>query len=172
MIANFNWADWFIVVVMTASAVIGLFRGLIREAWSLLSWVVAAICTVRFATPLAHYFESFIQTPSIRVLCAGAIILVLVLIVGGLLGMLLGQVVSKTGLSGTDRLLGMVFGIGRGVLLMGVIIMVAKLAHMDGDPWWSQSQLLPYFMPMVAWLQVFLPNQIASLSKLVAGKGS
>lgn len=171
MMAGFNWADWFIVIVITASALIGLLRGLIREAWSLFSWVVAAICTVHFATPLAHYFESFIQTPSVRVLCAGAIILVLVLIVGGLLGMLIGRVVMITGLSGTDRLLGMVFGIARGILLLAVLLMVVKLARMDGDPWWQQSQLLRYFMPMVSWLQVFLPNQIENFSKFVAGKG-
>jgi membrane protein required for colicin V production len=80
-----------------------------------------------------------------------AILFVLTLIVGALLSNLVEMLVHATGLSSTDRILGMGFGIVRGGLI--VVVIVALLANTPAvqDIWWNQSQLIPHFVLMENW---------------------
>ncbi|MOA37232.1 Colicin V production protein [compost metagenome] len=80
-----------------------------------------------------------------------AILFVLTLMVGALLTHLLGMLVQATGLSGTDRLLGMIFGVARGALLVVITVGLLSLAPVQQDPWWQQSKLLPDFLMIADW---------------------
>lgn len=70
---------------------------------------------------------------------------------GGLINYLIGQLVLVTGLSGTDRFLGMVFGGARGVLLVVVVVGLMSLAPVEADDWWRQSELIPHFLLVSDW---------------------
>jgi membrane protein required for colicin V production len=85
-----------------------------------------------------------------------------VLVVGGLLNLLMGQLVSKTGLSGTDRVLGVAFGVARGVVLIGVTVLLAGLTVLPEDPWWRESQLIGHFERLALWMRSFLPVDVAA----------
>ena len=82
---------------------------------------------------------------------------------GVLLNLLISSLVSKTGLSGTDRLLGMCFGAARGVLLVAVIVLVTNMTLVKKDEWFAQSQLIPQFQGLATWLHGFLPEQMEQL---------
>jgi membrane protein required for colicin V production len=92
---------------------------------------------------------------------AFAALMLVSLVVGGLVNFLVIQLVERTGLSGTDRLIGMVFGLARGVLVIAVLVLVAGLTPFPGDPWWQESRLIPYFEELALWLGELLPEDIA-----------
>lgn len=69
---------------------------------------------------------------------------VLVVVAGAVVNRLIGMAVRKTGLSGTDRVLGMGFGFVRGVLLVGLLVLGAQVLELDREPWWDESRLVPY----------------------------
>jgi membrane protein required for colicin V production len=161
-----NWADWAIVIVLTLSSVISLTRGFIKEALSLVIWIVALVVANVFSNRLEVFLTNVISTPSLRSMAAFALIFIGVLLVGALLNFLIGLIVKATGLSGTDRLFGMLFGFARGVLIVLVfLIYVPSYVPIKNDPWFQQSSLIPYFSPYQSAVQ----NGLGSLTQWVLG---
>lgn len=120
------WVDYIIIGVIGLSALISLIRGFVREALSLAVWVLAFFVAWTFFRELAQHLTWF-SLPSVRLGVALAILFLTTLLVGGLVNYLVGQLVDKTGLTGTDRLIGMLFGAARGVLLVTLLILLAGL---------------------------------------------
>jgi len=116
---------------------------------------------VVFFQDLAHLMKGWIDTPSIRDVSAFAILFVVTVLVGGLVNYLAGQLVAKTGLTATDRVLGMLFGIARGIVIVAVLVLLAGLTALPEDPWWQEALLLEHFQDMALWLRSFLPANIA-----------
>ena len=146
-----GWIDWAIIAIIAVSALISLARGFVKEALSLLTWVVAGLVAWLFGVALAGHLSPFIETPSIRVIVACSILFILTLVLGGLINYLIGQLVRVTGLSGTDRFLGMIFGAARGALLIVVAVGLLSLAPVEADTWWRQSELIPHFLLVADW---------------------
>jgi membrane protein required for colicin V production len=88
------------------------------------------------------------------------ILVVGVLIAGALIAHLLATLVEKTGLTGTDRLLGMVFGAGRGAVLVALLVFVATFTPVTRDPWWSESTLLPKFQLLADLMLDLVPPEV------------
>ncbi|WP_150303798.1 CvpA family protein [Pseudomonas saliphila] len=153
---TFTWVDWVIIGTVVVSALISLTRGFVKEALSLTTWVIAGLVAWMFGGAFADLLIGYIETPSLRVIVACGILFVLTLILGGLLNYLIGQLVVATGLSGTDRFLGMVFGAARGVLLVVVAAGLLSLAPVEADDWWRQSQLIPHFLLVADWSKDFI----------------
>lgn len=142
-----NWADWVIIGILLVSCLFGLIRGFVREALSLVIWIVAAFCARIFVGSVEPFLLPFIDTPSVRTLTAFLIIFILVLLLGALVQYLLGALIKASGLSLIDRTLGLAFGITRGfVIVMLLILLSLNLTQVKQDPWWSQSQFIPFFV--------------------------
>lgn len=146
-----GWIDWAIIAIIAVSALISLTRGFVKEALSLLTWILAGLVAWLFGGALAGHLSPFIETQSIRVIVACSILFILTLLLGGLINYLIGQLVRVTGLSGTDRFLGMIFGAARGALLVVVAVGLLSLAPVEGDAWWRQSELVPHFLLVADW---------------------
>ncbi|MGY8869122.1 MAG: CvpA family protein [Pseudomonadales bacterium] len=146
-----NWADWAILGIVGISGLFSIKRGFVKEALSLLTWVTAFVIARLFTDALATVLSDYIQTPSFRIASAFGILFVLTLIVGALVSNLVSMLVEATGLSGTDRILGMGFGLARGALL--VVVLVALLGETPAvlDAWWKESELIPHFVLMETW---------------------
>lgn len=140
-----NAADIAILAICGLSMLVSLFRGFIREIFSLLVWIAAVYAGLMAANPLSEQMRPWIELPSARLIIAFVGVFVLVLIVGGLINYLLGKLVTSTGLSGTDRLVGVLFGALRGAALVMVAVIIGRMTPFPGDPWWQESQLLPQF---------------------------
>jgi membrane protein required for colicin V production len=158
---SLNWFDYAIIAVVALSALISLIRGFVREALSLATWILAFWLALTFFRELAIHLEPWITALSLRLGTAFAILLLLTLMLGGVVGFMAGQLVDKTGLSGTDRLLGVFFGVARGVLVIAVFVLLAGLTPFPADPWWQQSVLVPYFQEIAEWLKGLLPADLA-----------
>ena len=84
-----------------------------------------------------------------------------VLLVGGLINYLLGRLVETTGLSGTDRLLGGVFGAARGIALVVALLLVCGFTPIPADPWWKDSATIQRILPLVEWSAGLLPETVS-----------
>ncbi|MGA7981993.1 MAG: CvpA family protein [Chromatiaceae bacterium] len=140
-----TWVDYVIIGIIALSALIGLARGLIREVVSLVVWVAAIYIAWTHYRSVADQLAQWISTPAVRMAAGFLILAFTVLIAGALLGYLLSTLVEKTGLTGTDRLLGAVFGAGRGVVLVAMLVFLGALTPLQQDSWWKQSALVGRF---------------------------
>ncbi len=155
-----NWLDFALIGLVFISALISLFRGLVREVMSLVTWVVAIWAALSFAAVLAGYLPEGIESPSIRLFIGFVGIFAAILIVGAIVNQLLYQLVKATGISGTDRLLGMLFGAARGVLVLALLVIFAKsdVLPLTEESWWQASVLRPYLEPIADLIMEVLPN--------------
>ena len=110
---------------------------------------------------VAALMDDHISLPSARTAMGFTGLFIVVLLIGGLLNYLLGRLVESTGLSGTDRLLGGVFGAARGLALVVAVLLVAGFTPIPADPWWKDSQMVQRLMPFVEWSSGFLPENVS-----------
>nr|WP_218172807.1 CvpA family protein [Pseudomonas sp. B6002] len=147
----FTWVDWAIVAIVAISALISLSRGFVKEALSLLTWIIAGVVAWMFGGSLSVYLAGYIETPSARVIAGCAIMFIATLLVGAMVNYLIGELIRVTGLSGTDRFLGMAFGAARGGLLVVVAVGLLSLGPVQQDSWWQESVLVPKFLLVADW---------------------
>ncbi len=159
------WVDYVIIGIIALSALIGLARGLVREVISLVVWVAALVAAWLFYEPLALELEPWISTPSLRIGVAVLILVFGVLVAGAIFGYMLATLVDKTGLSGTDRLLGVIFGAARGAVLVALVVFLASLTPITEDPWWDKSQLLDQFKILADWMLEQVPPDVTERIK-------
>ncbi|MCL9781853.1 CvpA family protein [Vibrio sp. S4M6] len=145
-----NWLDIVILSVIGLSAVISLIRGFAKEALSLVIWIGAFFIASEYYAKLAVYF-THIEDNTIRNGAAIAALFIATLIVGAIVNYVISQLVQKTGLSGTDRVLGVVFGAARGVLVVSAILFfMDAFTNAANTTWWSHSVLVPEFSRIIA----------------------
>ncbi len=138
-------ADYVILFLCLASALIGVWRGFTAEALSLLTLLVSIWLAWAFAGRLEGMLGSWVgAAPEVRIWAARVIVFVLALLVGGLISWLARKLIRHTGLSGLDRLLGAGFGLLRAVVLIGLGVIVMEFLQLQQEPWWQESQLKPY----------------------------
>ncbi|MGR9114345.1 MAG: CvpA family protein [Gammaproteobacteria bacterium] len=155
------WIDYAILGLISISMVIGLIRGFVKEAFSLAMWVVAIWVGLNFSREFSTFLTSMISLPSARIAAAFAILFFITLILGSLIGFLLGELVKKTGLTGSDRFAGMLFGIVRGMVVVAICVMLAGLTPIPEDSWWKESVLIPPFQTLAVWLRDQIPSGVA-----------
>lgn len=154
------WVDFAIIGIILISAVISLFRGFIKEALSLASWIIAFWVALKFSDDVAGLLVKYIDTPSFRVAAAFAAIFISVVILGAIINFLAWKLVQKSGLTGTDRALGMVFGLARGVVIVVLLVLLAGLTPAPKDKWWKNSMLMVYFQTMAVQVREYLPSDV------------
>ncbi|WP_439293860.1 CvpA family protein [Lonepinella sp. BR2882] len=143
--------DYIIIGIIVFSVIVSLLRGFVREVLSLASWIIAFIVASQFYPYLANLLTQ-IESEYIRNGVAIGVLFVLTLIVGGIVNYVISQLVDKTGLSGTDRVLGACFGFLRGVLIVAALLFfVDTFTNLDQGEAWKSSQLIPHFGFVVEW---------------------
>jgi membrane protein required for colicin V production len=153
-----NWIDYAILCVILLSAVISIIRGFVKEAISLAIWFSAFFIASQFYADLATYLTKF-DDLMIRNGVAIAILFVSTLVIGGLVNYLISQLVQFTGLTGTDRALGLVFGALRGILIVSaVLFFLDTFTPLSASTWWETSALIPEFSLIIEWFFEYLQN--------------
>ncbi|HLX81668.1 MAG TPA: CvpA family protein [Burkholderiales bacterium] len=134
-----TWLDYAVIGVFAASLAVGAWRGLVREVVSILGWVIAFLAANLFAGPLGAAMPQAIPTPELRVAAAFVTVFALSLMVTSLAGLLISKIVSAVGLGGLDRLLGAIFGIARGVLIVLAATLLAGFTSAPRQVFWTDS---------------------------------
>ena len=163
-ISNLNWVDFTIIGIIFFSIITSFFRGFVREAISLVVWVVAVIVVIKCVWPVQIYLQTWISSFTVRYFIAFIGLFLSIFFVGAILNALIHAVVKKTGLSITNRLLGIVFGAVRGFLIVSMLLMFV-IGNVKDRNFIAQSQLGFRFQPFVGWLHQFLPPQFKSFSR-------
>lgn len=158
------WADLAVLAIIGVSAVLSLFRGFVREAIALAGWIAGLWFAFNFLHVGAEWFVRWVESPEIRLMLGFVVLLGAVLVVAGVVARLAGGLVDVTGLGGTDRVLGMVFGAGRGALIVSVLVLLAGFTDLAAEPWWRESVLLPRFEALAGEVARILPGEIAPRS--------
>lgn len=156
-----NGADIAIFAVLVVSMVFGLWRGFVREVLSLLAWVAAFWLAWLFGDRVAAVLSTYITRPEAALIAGYVGCFVAAIVVAALVLWGVDKLMDRGGLRGGDRLLGLIFGLARGVLLVTfVVLMLGFTAIPRQAAWWRQSQLLPGFIGAAAWLGSRLPPDV------------
>ena len=139
-----SWVDLVIITGCFASAAFGALRGFAKETLSLVTWIAAIWLAWNFFWVVTYFMGGWAAAPELKVWAGRMIVFVVVLVAGGLAGRMVGSLIKQTGLSGTDRVLGSIFGMGRGAIILGLAVLVLEMAGLDQDPWWREARLSPY----------------------------
>jgi membrane protein required for colicin V production len=158
-----NAADYIIIGALLVSLVLGMVRGFMREALALLAWLGGVWLAWRYADAVKPLLGGMLTDEPQRTWIARATILALVLLCMWILSAVLAYFIHQSGLSVMlDRLLGMLFGFIRGVVLVSLLALLGTLVRLDEVRWWKKSELLPYAVDVSRWISQFAETAIDS----------
>ena len=152
--------DYGVIAIVLASLALGLWRGLIGEVLALLAWVVAALAAWQFGPEIGVLITA-IADPGLRVLAGYAVVFCGVLIVLALVRLAVRGLLKALGLTAVDRLLGVFFGIARGVLIVLILVAAGGMTSAPKEPWWAKAELAPPLETAVLALKPWLPPEAA-----------
>jgi membrane protein required for colicin V production len=159
-------ADVLILLVLLGSTLIGLLRGFVREAVSLAFWIVAIWAAWKFGPTVEPHLGGLLADPKIAPWVGRFVVLMLVVLIGWVIGMLLSYFTRSLGLGPLDRVIGLLFGILRGMVLVGLLIIGGELLHLNQETWWGHSKLVPYGETIGDWLRAMVGERGEPWSKL------
>lgn len=152
--------DFVVLAIIIISMIVGFLRGLVKEAFSLTGWLLALWIAMTFSSGMAELFGQQFKEPNIRYLAAFVTLFVLTLVVAAIANFFARQLIQKTGLSGIDQTLGVVFGFFRGILLVTVIVIALGFTEAPKQKWWDESFFLFRFEVIATWLKDLLPAEV------------
>src|SRR6187455_1908112 len=158
--------DYIILAIVIISAVMGLVRGLLREAIAVITWFLAIVLAWLFAPSLAPMLGGVLKDSELAIWAARTIIFVGVLLLGGAVSVVLGHYIRVSMFAGMDKFLGFVFGIIRGVVIVGAFTIAIQALRMDEDPRWKNSKLMPYAIGVASALRGIVGEQLERIDKL------
>ncbi|HEX4044498.1 MAG TPA: CvpA family protein [Gammaproteobacteria bacterium] len=190
-----NWFDYAIIFIFAMSAMVGMRRGLIKEVISLGSLVAAVVIAVMFSNHLAAVFtrSDVVQTvvsqtssaigtstsQPVSYLALGTSFIILfmgTLVVGSIVGYIINVALPATVIGLSNRLLGGLFGLGRGFLIVLVMLFCMQLTPFARQAWWTQSEFVHMYQPAINWLggvvSPTLNNLKSKLNDTIQGVGS
>lgn len=153
--------DWVVIGILVVSAAVGAWRGLVGEALAILAWVIALIAAWLFGAELGATLFAGISDPALRMAAGFGAAIALVLVTMALLKMLLRKVLKALGLSLTDRLLGVLFGLARGLAIVLLLVMVGGLTTAPRMVWWKEAKLSQPLEIVVLAARPMLPPDLA-----------
>jgi membrane protein required for colicin V production len=154
------WVDYLIPTIIAVSAVFSLVRGFVREAISLVGWVLGFLISLIYHGTFARLFLASISSPTFRDVLAITILFVMTIVITALINHLAGFIVKQSGLTGTDRLIGVAFGAVRGGVIVALLILLAGMTPMPQDPWWKESMMIGHFQDLANWIQLNVAPEI------------
>ncbi len=156
--------DYFLVGILLLSSVAGLWRGFLKEVCALFTWFIAFWAAWRFGSVVEPHLGGLLVDPPFSTWTGRGIVFVGVLVLGALVGAIVSHLVRISLLRSVDRALGFVFGALRGVLILGVLVVLGQAARLDGEGWWRHSRLMPHLIPVAKVLHALGGDRIPGLS--------
>lgn len=152
--------DVVILTIIFLSALFSLLRGFVKEAISLSTWIIGIWVSATFAAKMAAILPIGIESEAVKQAAGFAILFLMTLLVGALVNHLVSQIIKKTGLSGTDKLVGVGFGLLRGVFIIIAFVFVGGMTPLPEMEWWQASFLLEQFEGIAVMFQDYIPGNV------------
>ena len=158
-----NTLDLFFSVILVASSLVSLIRGFVREAISLVIWIIAGVVAFAFTPYLAPWLIDYISIDQLRVAVSFLVLFLATMIIGSLMSFLLNHLIKHAGLSGTDRVVGLIFGFARGVIIVSILVWLGQFTPFSEDQLWLESRLIEQFQVVIDVLKTFLPEKLNNM---------
>lgn len=139
-----TWADYFLIALAAISCIVGIVRGLVREAISLCTWVAAVFLSWEYADLIEPHLGGVLAEDNVRTWAGRALIFIGVVLIGTAIGALVTRLMRSSIFSGLDRLGGAIFGVLRSLVMIGLLVMLCHALRLTGEPWWRDSRLRPF----------------------------
>lgn len=146
--------DYAVLAIIGLSILLSMMRGFLREVLALAGWVAAFFVAKLYTLELAPLLPEAIPSETLRLLAAFVILFLATLLVTSLLAIALSEVFKKVGLGWLDRWLGAIFGLARGVIIVGVLVLLAGLTSIPQDARWRNAM---FSAPLEALVMSGLP---------------
>ena len=147
-------ADHIFAIILLVSGTVGFFRGFIRESISLLAWLVGLWLAWHFAYVVNPWLGGALAEPGVREWTGRAVVLLLVLLVGALTGSIVSHFMRRAlGLASLDRILGAAFGLMRGAVIIGLLVLAGRAVELDREPWWDRTKSMPAAAAIANWIE-------------------
>jgi membrane protein required for colicin V production len=153
--------DLIVIGIVGLSAVFAFWRGLVRVVMSLVGLVAAVLAAIHLSPSASNLLLVLSDNPVTRYLVAFALIFIVVVLICALLGWLLSRAVRAIGLGFVDRVLGAVFGVARGVLIVVIGVLLAGLTTLPRQEWWQNASFAPPLVIAALSLRPWLPQALA-----------
>lgn len=157
--------DYLLLCIIAISAVIGLWRGLVREVMSLIVWAAAFWLAYIETYSVAAYLADWISNKGARLVTAFLLVFITVYVIGFIVSFLITKLVQSVGMTATDRIAGSGFGFVRGVVLVSALVLVVGMTPMMQEPAWQHSYMVGVFDNMLQWMQHQYPVQAGDLTQ-------
>jgi len=154
--------DWILIALLTASMLVGAWRGLVYEVLSVIGWIAAFLLAQWFAPDVAEKLPMQSSGETLRYAAAFVLVFIASVFVAGLLSALMKKLISAVGLRPVDRILGAVFGIFRGLILLLALSVVVHMTALQESDWWVESQGGPMLMTLLKGLRPMLPEKFGA----------
>jgi membrane protein required for colicin V production len=149
--------DIIIAVALVISIVMGLIRGFVKESISIATLVIAIWAALYFGPAVGETSQGWLSSQELQDWFGRILVFALILLIGGVLGWGISKLVRLSVLGGIDRVLGALFGVLRGIILVALMVVGGQFSGFDDDDWWQQSRLLPHFEVVADWIKIMAP---------------
>jgi len=156
-----TYFDYAMLGIVALSVAISLWRGLVRELVSLVAWLIALWVAARFAVDVSAILPGSISSPPLRYVTAFAVSFLGTVIVLELLAFVVSKLLRAVGLGVVDRLLGAIFGLGRGILIAWILTLAGGFTTLPQRDWWRDAVLAPPLQTAVLAARPLLPLELA-----------
>jgi membrane protein required for colicin V production len=164
-------ADHIFAIILLLSGAVGYFRGFIRESIALVSWLVGLWVAWHYAWVVNPWLGGALAEPGVREWMGRAIVLLIVLLAGSLIGSIVSHYARRAvGLAAMDRILGVVFGLVRGAVIVGLLVVAGRAAELDNEPWWGQTRSMPAAEALANWLERYAQPAAIELYEQATGE--
>ncbi len=150
--------DLVLLAIIAISALLGLWRGLIRVLVSLAAWLLGGIAAFLFGSVVAQFLAGAADPRPVHLLAGYGAAFIGAFLVVVAIGWVVRRLVQSIGLSGVDRALGLAFGVVRGAFIACLLVLVMGFTSFPQRPGWRDSQLLPLLLPGAQWASTLLPD--------------
>lgn len=153
--------DYAVLVIIGISVLISLMRGAVREILSLAGWILAFYIARTYASLVVPLLPYGIPTEKLKMLAAFLVLFLAVLLVTSLLSIALSGLLKEVGLGWLNRLLGGVFGLLRGVLIVTVLVLLAGMTQLPKDERWTNAMFSAPLEALAKTVLIWLPKSIS-----------
>lgn len=153
--------DYVVIGIVGLSLLFGLWRGVVGELIALVAWGLGLFAALEFGGQVGHWAFGGINDASMRMLAGCVLVFVGVLVAMALVRLVIQRMVKALGLSVSDRLLGMVFGLVRGVLVCMILVGLGGMTAAPKQVWWREATLSPPLETVVLAVKPWLPDDLA-----------
>jgi membrane protein required for colicin V production len=154
--------DWILSTILAASMLLGVWRGLVYEVLSVIGWIAAFVLAQWFAPTVAAQLPMESSGDTLRYAAAFVLVFVASVFAAGLISALMKKVISAVGLRPVDRMLGAIFGLFRGVILLLAVSVVVHMTALQESEWWLESKGAPMLITLLKGLRPMLPEKFGA----------